>query len=324
MQHRQNGSAAPWAVTAVLAVLLVAAAPALAADTLERTFDLAPGGALVVDASGAAIRVTGQDAPGATVRIRAKGDDLDDWQIDMGVTGDTLRVTAKRRRSLRSLWGGSRGLSIEIAVPRRTRVSLDTSGGALEVAGIEGAVDLDTSGGSISVRDVVGDVAADTSGGSIRAEQVRGKVSLDTSGGSIRAVDIEGPLDADTSGGSISVRRVAGDARLDTSGGSISVEDAGGRVEAETSGGSIEVSFAEGNAAGGSLSTSAGGVTILVDPSVALDLDLAASAGKVRVDLPVEETGSHSAHRLTGRLNGGGATLRARSSAGSIRLAARP
>ncbi len=308
----------------LLAALALVVPPALAVTEMTREFDLAPGGALVVEASGASVTVRGADGSKATVTLRAKRGDLDDYRIDVGVEGDTLRVDVRRPRSWRSLFGGSGdGLSIDIVVPRRTPVGIDTSGGALDVQEIDADVALDTSGGRITVRRIRGDLEADTSGGSIHVEAIRGRVALDTSGGSIEAVDIEGPLAADTSGGSIAVRRVTGDASLETSGGSITVEQAGGRVEADTSGGSIRASFAEGNDAGGSLETSAGSITIEVDPAVGLDLDLAASGGRVTTELDVTSHGMRSSRRLVGKLGNGGSKLVARTSAGSITLRGR-
>ena len=108
---------------------------------------------------------------------------------------------------------------------------------------------------------------ARTSGGQIRVERVRGTVDAGTSGGGIEIATIAGDVRAGTSGGGITIEATSGDVSAETSGGGIRVRGAGGRVEAHTSGGPITVNFAPGNARGGELSTSGGGVTAAVDPA---------------------------------------------------------
>ena len=149
---------------------------------------------------------------------------------------------------------------------------------------------------------------------------MRGDVVADTSGGSISISDVTGKAHADTSGGSISMDDIGGDAVADTSGGSISIEGAGGKVEADTSGGPVTVAFLAGNAQGGTLSSSGGRVTAILDPSVGLDIDASSSGGSVSSDVPLTIRGTVSRSELKGTLNGGGAMLRLRSSGGGIRI----
>ena len=80
------------------------------------------------------------------------------------------------------------------------------------------------------------------------------------------------------------------------------------------------MSFTVGNARGGSLSTSGGSVTAYVDPAVGLDIDISTSGGSATVDLPVTVQGRLSRNAVSGTLNGGGESLRLRSSGGGVRL----
>jgi DUF4097 and DUF4098 domain-containing protein YvlB len=68
------------------------------------------------------------------------------------------------------------------------------------------------------------------------------------------------------------------------------------------------------------LSTSGGGVTVVVSEHAAFSLDAATSAGRVTSDLPVTVIGKVERDRLKGTVNGGGKSVVLRSSAGSIRL----
>jgi hypothetical protein len=80
------------------------------------------------------------------------------------------------------------------------------------------------------------------------------------------------------------------------------------------------VAFDQGNAQGGTLSSSGGRVTAIVDPSVGLDIDASSYGGSVSSDVPLTIRGTVSRTEIKGTLNGGGALLRLRSSGGGIRI----
>jgi len=146
-------------------------------------------------------------------------------------------------------------------------------------------------------------------------------LDLDTSGGSIH-VDGEtsGKLRADTSGGSITVGGGTGDLNLDTSGGSITVGRALGKLRADTSGGSIRIAYVGPEVSDVNCDTSGGSITIGVDPKGAFDLNADTSGGRVRVEgLPFEATAQSRTH-ARGKINGGGARLRADTSGGNITI----
>lgn len=110
--------------------------------------------------------------------------------------------------------------------------------------------------------------------------------------------------------------------RAESSGGGVTIRGAGGRVAASSSGGPVAVSFAAGNARGGDIDSSGGGVEVRIDPAVGLDLDAATSGGSVACDLPLTVQGKMSRHSLRGVLHGGGERLHVRSSGGGIRIVA--
>jgi len=291
-----------------LAVLLLCwgllAAPALSETRIEKNLALAPGGQLLVDIEAGSVSVTGGSGSGCRVVVTSSRDDLDE-KLDFSFeeSAGEVRIVARRKgKSWFGSWSFRGKLRVEIEVPERTEIDLDTSGGSLEVDSIEGDVRLDTSGGGIRVTRVRGEVLADTSGGGIHIENVDGEVRADTSGGGITMHDVTGDLVADTSGGSIKIR------------------GAGGRVEADTSGGPIDVEFAPGNSEGGSLSTSGGGITVTLDAGANLEIDASTSGGSVRSDLPITVRGEMDKRSIRGTLGGGGATLKIRASGGGIRI----
>jgi DUF4097 and DUF4098 domain-containing protein YvlB len=314
---------ATLAIFALCVSLIVA--PALAETRIERSFELAPGGRLVVDTDRGSVTVTGTSGSDVRMVVTSSRGDLEEkLAFQYEESANEVRIEAKKRgRSWLGGWSFKGKLQFELEVPEQTQLDLETAGGAIEVRSIDAEVRLDTSGGPILATGIGGSVDADTSGGPISIEDVDGDVKADTSGGNITVERVRGDVSADTSGGGIRIHEASGDVEADTSGGSIDVRDAGGRVVADTSGGTIEVSFAPGNSRGGSLSTSGGGIHVALDASAALEIDAETSGGAVESDLPLTVQGKITRHSVHGTLGGGGETLRLRASGGDIRIAER-
>jgi DUF4097 and DUF4098 domain-containing protein YvlB len=306
-------------VLSALLVLLFAlpVSPALAESRLEKSLRLEPGGRFRLDTDTGSVTVTGGSQSGVHLVVTSRRRKLEDFltlRFDEG-TG-SVTVTGRKRHRLFGFSGGS--VHFEVRVPRETEVSVDTSGGGIELSETRGNAKLDTSGGGITVRNVTGELDADTSGGGIRLQRITGRVHAETSGGGIKGTDLEGPVEAETSGGPVELERVRGDLRAHSSGGGIRIVEAAGRVEADTSGGGIEASFARGNGRGGVLTTSGGGIKVTLDPQVDLVID--ASGNSVRTELPIRVEGEISRNSLKGTLGKGGETLRLRTSGGGVRI----
>ena len=269
-----------------LALILLAAAPAHAAErTLDRTFAVAPGGSLIVDADGATVRVAGNDSNQVVVHmlIRASDEYLADTTLDAVQKGSDVTVTMRRSKRGWFSWGsGSSRQDIEVTVPRRFEVDVRTSGGSVELRDTEGVTSLKTSGGDISAKNLTGSAVLRTSGGSVRADSIRGDVDAGTSGGDVRLLRIDGKVRAKTSGGSVRCSLVG----------------ANRGISASTSGGDVELTLPQGTTG---------------------NLEASTSGGDVRSDLPVTST-VHEDSRLSGTINGGGEPIYAHTSGGSISL----
>jgi len=312
-----NRLALPTALA--IAGLALVAAPAGADTRIEKELKLAPGGEFRLETDLGAVTVTGSPDSGAHIVVTSRRKDLDDllsfrWEEGAG----SATVIAKKKHPFN--WFSDHGdhVEFEVRVPTETRLSIDTSGGAIKISNLKGTARLDTSGGGIKVSSLTGDLNAQTSGGSIDLRDVTGKIRVETSGGGIEGVNLDGPVHAESSGGSIEIQKVTGDVDASTSGGGIRIADAGGRIQADTSGGSIEASFTKGNSRGGTLETSGGGIEVSVDPDA--DLSIQASGNSVKTDLPLRVQGEIGRGRLTGSLGKGGNTLRLHTSGGSVRI----
>jgi DUF4097 and DUF4098 domain-containing protein YvlB len=272
---------------AAIALILLAAVPASAADKkLDRTFTVAPGGSLTVDADSASVYVSGADTNQVVIHMSARGSDEEvaETKFEAVQSGNDVNVTLRRREkgrwfSWRS-WSGEQ--RIEVTVPRRYAVSVRTGGGSIELQNTTGSATLKTSGGDITAKNVNGNVVLRTSGGGIRADAIRGDVDADTSGGDVRALNVDGRIKANTSGGSVRC----------------SLAGANREISATTSGGDIELILPRGTTGNVEASTSGGDVTS---------------------DLPITATVRKDG-RLEGTLNGGGPPIYAHTSGGSIAL----
>lgn len=274
--------------SAIALVLLAASSADAAEKTFERTFTVSPGGALIVDADSASVRVSGGDANQVTVRMSIRGSDedlaaakLDAIQKDDGVTV-MLRQRAKESWFKSGSWS-SEG-HIEVTVPRQYGISIRTDGGNVELTGTVGSATLHTSGGDIVAKNVNGKIEAHTSGGEILADAIRGDVDADTSGGDVRLLHVDGKISGHTSGGDVQCSLVG----------------INRGISATTAGGSIQLTLPR--ATTGNIEATTGG-------------------GEVSSELPVEATVRQEGH-VKGSINGGGQPIDARTSGGDISLRA--
>jgi len=289
-----------------IAMFLALAGAAWASDyRIEKRFDLAPGGMFTLHAEVGKVAVHGGSGNQAVIVVTADRDDFAQvYDVRFDPQPARVAVTIERKdKGLFHWFSGYRGrVTIDVELPRKTAADVGCSGGSARISDLEGNVDVSSSGGSVHVERVQGGLRADSSGGSVEAREVTGRVHLQSSGGSIVAEGIDGDLEASSSGGSVKV------------------DDARGEVTASSSGGPVRVTFAAGNARGGSLDSSGGGVSARVDAAVGLEIDASSSGGSVSTDLPITIRGKVSRDRIHGKLNGGGALLKLRSSGGGITL----
>ena len=160
---------------------------------------------------------------------------------------------------------GWNGADLKLNIPRGTREAiLETHGGAVDAADLNGIVRTQTDGGPIRLDRISGPVTAQTAGGEInlgtvgswvnltsaggpiRAQSIGGDAVLQTGGGDISATEVGGQLRGSTAGGAIHIGRVAGAVSVNTAGGEIEVGSAGGMVIAESGSGEIHIGAAKG------------------------------------------------------------------------------
>lgn len=280
---------------------------------LVKNFTLNNGGNLITKTSGGSIKVTGTSGSQVQVEMFVRPSNwknrnetpsketLDKYTFDVRQDGNTVYAVAERKDKNWKWDDDGLSVSFEIQVPNNIATKLNTSGGSISLANLNGTQEAKTSGGSITLKNVKGPVVAHTSGGSITLAQYQGDLEAHTSGGSINLNDARGTLKARTSGGSIQLQKVAGDIDARTSGGSIraDVTELGKYLTLQTSGGSVHAT---------------------VPPGKGLDLDL--SGNRVRTTLS-NFNGESETNRVRGSVNGGGIPVKMSTSGGTTELAYR-
>jgi hypothetical protein len=196
---------------------------------------------------------------------------------------------------------------------------LHSGGGHIRAEQIGGRADLQTDGGNITVGQANNLVSVKTGGGQIDFGEVRGSVRAQTGGGGIRIMYVSGPMEVESSAGSICLTRVAGAVRAATAGGSIR---AWINPDAPSSGGVVHL-------AGVSQLTSRNGdIVVFLPRNLAVDIDASVESGGVHrieadpalaLSFQASNDNSGAVHAI-GALNGGGASLKLRSTSGTIHL----
>lgn len=315
---------------------------------LTKTFNASSVKNVDVNTSGGGITVMGGATSQAKVEVYVSGNGrgnlsdseveerLERYNLTVRMDGNTLICEAEQKDKSGN-WNWKNGLSIsfKVYVPTNVATNLNTSGGGIKMANLNGDLKFRTSGGGLDLENLRGEVIGSTSGGGIKmvncddmvkvrtsgggidARDCDGEIELTTSGGGIKLTNLNGNVEANTSGGGISVEDFSGDLNTSTSGGSIRMNGMNGNVKASTSGGGISASF-ERPGKYISLSTSAGNISIDIPSSKGYDLDL--SGNRVRMASSANFNGTKKDDRVQGRLNGGGTTIKARTSSGSVSL----
>jgi hypothetical protein len=301
-------------------------------DTINKSFDVTPGGKLVmkVDDGTIDIKATKESRVAIEVVRKVKAGSkereesfLREHAVTIGATSDGVSVQAKRPHRQ---WSLNERLSFSakytVTVPEQYQIDAHTADGAVAVVGVTGSVVVKTSDGRLAFERITGPIDGHTSDGAITLKDCKGDVKAQTSDGLIEAVNGEGGLQLVDSDGTITIRNHCGSMSARTSDGNIRCENVEGALEAITSDGSIEASMKSAPPGDWKLATSDGSITVAVPRDAGFEVDAATSDGSVRTELPITIAGKTHEGRLAGKLGQGGRLLHLRTSDGSIHIKA--
>jgi hypothetical protein len=307
MKTKSSISRCLAAMLCVVAIARANAGSGLRDDIME-TFAVKPGGTLTFDSDLANVEITTSetDTLRAEFTREFKVSNAQEAQalrekvdVQMAKTDAGVKVTVR--------WTGGRNdrerqkvrLDFRIAMPRKFNLNLRTIG--------SGRVD-----------DLNGTVKAVVIGGSLRLKNVGGPVSAKTEGGSLSVGDVGGDLEVNAEGGSVEAGRVNGHVLALAEGGSVSIKEAIESIEAKAEGGSVAAYISKQPRGDSKLIAEAGNVELRLPESIAINIDAACSAGRLRSDFSLN--GHQDEERLKGKINGGGPLVLVRASAGNINL----
>jgi DUF4097 and DUF4098 domain-containing protein YvlB len=159
---------------------------------------------------------------------------------------------------------------------------------------------------------------AGSGSGDVIDDGVGENAKLSTGSGNIHATGLQGGFSVGTGSGDIYAEQSSGgDVKAETGSGNIELRDLRGALKATTGSGNIKAGGAP--TAGWKLETGSGNVEIWAG-NAALTLDAESGSGSIHTDREMLTQGSTDRHHVTGKLNGGGPTVRVETGSGDIRV----
>ena len=272
-------------VTATLAVLALAALPALASEaTFERNLNVNGRVELSVSTGSGHIHLTRGSGNQVHVygRVKSNWGESEQRVHEIAAnppieqTGNIVRIGTHHENY--------HNISIDYDIQAPADAYLEASSGSGEINddGIGENAKLSTGSGSIHATGLHGGFKVDTGSGDIFAEQTgEGDVKASTGSGRIELREIHGGLHAGTGSGDI---KITGSPTTDW--------------RLETGSGTIE--FTPGN--------------------TGFTLDASTGSGTVHTDHEMQVQGSFDRHHIVGKINGGGPTVRITTGSGDVRI----
>jgi hypothetical protein len=154
--------------------------------------------------------------------------------------------------------------------------------------------------------------------GNVDDDGIGANAKLSTGSGNIHATGLQGSFSVSTGSGNIYAEQSSqGDVKAETGSGNIELRNLRGGLRAGTGSGDIK--------AGGAptspwhLGTGSGNVEFWAG-NAPLTLDASTGSGSIHSDREMIAQGSSDKHHLTGKLNGGGPTVRIETGSGDIRI----
>lgn len=274
----------------------------------QHAFDVTDGGTLSVRVDDADVAITVASGAQASVTMRLRSNDMD-WATDRfertnyraGLDGNTVVVESDEEP--RDTWTSGNWMSvlIEVSVPARFDLDVETQDGDVSVASFEGDAVLRSQDGDLIVDSLRG-----------------GALELRTQDGDVRAALLAGTsIQVRSQDGEIEIDTLRGAAAMHTQDGDIRIGSAEA-PELTLSTGDGDIHLALTAAARLELDTHDGDISIEAPSSLRADIDLAGEDVLVRGASNLQ--GGVSDHRARGALNGGGERIRARTGDGAVRL----
>ena len=159
---------------------------------------------------------------------------------------------------------------------------------------------------------------ASSGSGNVTVEGVGENAKLSTGSGSIHATGLHDGFSAETGSGNIYAEQTGeGFVKADTGSGNLELRNLRGGLHAETGSGNIKA----GGAPTGDwkLEAGSGNIDIWIG-NAAVTLDASTGSGNIHTDQDMVTHGSSDHHHVSGKINGGGPTVRVETGSGDVRV----
>jgi hypothetical protein len=285
---------------------LAAAAPRVKGEEVVKSYTVSGRANVRVDTNDGSVRVTTGDNKQVEFRVEYQGYELGKTlRVDSRQDGDKVELTARITGHWGFSWGkNTRGLHIEVRMPREADLQVETGDGSVQADSINGKVNVHTGDGSVKANSLNGQIDLHTNDGSINVDTLKGDIRLRTGDGSIEARDLDGKVEADSGDGHI---RIVG--RFDA-------------LSVKTGDGSVDTRVLPGSkmATSWSVRTGDGSVDIVLPADFQANIEATTGDGHISLGIPVTVEGTFSKSEIRGKMNGGGQPLMIHTGDGSIRL----
>jgi DUF4097 and DUF4098 domain-containing protein YvlB len=159
---------------------------------------------------------------------------------------------------------------------------------------------------------------ANSGSGDVNDDGVGENAKLGTGSGNIHATGLQGGFVVNTGSGNIYAEQVSqGDVKAETGSGSIELKGLHGSLRANTGSGDIKVTGTPSS--DWKLETGSGSIEFWAGNS-AFTLDASTGSGNVHTDQEMAVQGSFDKHHITGKVHGGGPTIRMQTGSGDVRV----
>jgi DUF4097 and DUF4098 domain-containing protein YvlB len=159
---------------------------------------------------------------------------------------------------------------------------------------------------------------ANSGSGNVTDDGVGENAKLSTGSGNIHATGLQGGFNANTGSGDIYAEQTGlGDVKAQTGSGNLELKGVQGGLRAGTGSGDIKVTGSPSNP--WHLETGSGGVEFWPG-NTGFTLDASTGSGSVHTDKEMLTQGSSDRHHITGKIGGGGPTVRIETGSGDIRV----
>lgn len=169
--------------------------------------------------------------PDDVSRVRYDGEEIRRIDSSVDYLGRRMRITSSGGEPVR--------VDLEIVVPLNARLGLKQVVGPVAADRVAADLSLATRYGRIAVTDGSGRLRADTGSGSVSVASFRGPVVADTGSGTVTIENVLGNVSADTGSGGVRLRGIEGDVLVDTGSGGVRLDDVTGSLNIDTGSGSV-------------------------------------------------------------------------------------